>query len=406
MNFPHNFSQLSMKDLVEARDLFHAHLINKKNVVATAVGRYLIRKTDFDDLGVFRSSGDKSPRTLQNSIVANISWPCILVFVSQWQDEKDLIGNDNTDIVPKTIYMPDGRTVPVCVVLSGEQQSTSEPVDPDELRFPQNLIGGGFPVYVKSQGAVHIASVGCVVSDGHTFYALTNKHVSGEEGELVYTLFGKEEALIGKSSGKSLSKVGFTKLYPGWQGSNLLVCCDAGLIRIEDIKQWKTDILEIDSIGEVFDLNTFNLSLGLIAEHQVLSGECQDAPNGNVIAYGAVSGLMKGEITAFFYRYKSTGGLEYVSDFLIAGRNGTALNNHHGNSGTVFLLETGATYQPIALHWGQHEFFSGNEKKAYNYSLSTCLSNVCRELDVELVRGWNTDTDFSWGKTGPLLVIL
>ncbi|HEY4324677.1 MAG TPA: hypothetical protein VGN20_11850 [Mucilaginibacter sp.] len=406
MNPPYNFSQLSLKDLIEARDLFHVHLMNKKNVVATAIGRYLIRKKDFDAHGVFKSSGDKSARTLQNSVVANISWPCILVFVNQWEEEKDLIGGNSSDIVPKTIYMPDGRTVPICVVLAETQvQSEAEVVDLDQLSFPKNLIGGGFPVYVKSQGETHIASVGCVVSDGHTYYALTNKHVSGDEGELIYSLFGQTETLIGKSSGKSLSKVNFTKLYPGWQGANLLVCCDAGLIRIDNVNQWKTDILGIDHMDELFDLNTFNFSLGLIAEHECKDNQSLPAENGNVVAYGAVSGMMAGEIAALFYRYKSTGGMEYVSDFLIAGRNGKSLNNHHGNSGTVFLLETksddgGTLYQPIALHWGQHEFYSGSDREAYNFSLSTCLSNICRELDVELVRGWNTDTDYSWGKTG------
>ena len=51
---PHyDFNHLSVKDLVEARDMFHAHLINKKNVVATAVGRYLIRKNDLDENGKY-----------------------------------------------------------------------------------------------------------------------------------------------------------------------------------------------------------------------------------------------------------------------------------------------------------------------------------------------------------------
>jgi hypothetical protein len=35
-----NFVSLSLKDLLEARDQFHYHLMNKKNVVATAVGLY------------------------------------------------------------------------------------------------------------------------------------------------------------------------------------------------------------------------------------------------------------------------------------------------------------------------------------------------------------------------------
>ena len=40
------FASLSTKDLLEARDQYHWHLIHKRNVVATAVGLYLIRKKD------------------------------------------------------------------------------------------------------------------------------------------------------------------------------------------------------------------------------------------------------------------------------------------------------------------------------------------------------------------------
>lgn len=55
---------------------------------------------------------------------------------------------------------------------------------------------------------------------------------SGDEGELMYSIFGKEEKAIGKSSGRALNKLKLTELYPGWQGSNLLVCCDfTGLLR-------------------------------------------------------------------------------------------------------------------------------------------------------------------------------
>jgi hypothetical protein len=37
---------LSVKDLLEARNTYHYHLMNKPNVVGTAIGLYLIRKSD------------------------------------------------------------------------------------------------------------------------------------------------------------------------------------------------------------------------------------------------------------------------------------------------------------------------------------------------------------------------
>ena len=41
-----NFAALSTRDLLEARDLYHWHLIHRANVVGTAVGLYRIRKDD------------------------------------------------------------------------------------------------------------------------------------------------------------------------------------------------------------------------------------------------------------------------------------------------------------------------------------------------------------------------
>src|SRR5262249_22755654 len=221
---PTDYSHLSVRDLIEARDMFHAHLINKKNVVATAVGRYLIRRSDLDDNGRYRK-GEKTKRTLANSLVVDISWPCILVFVEKWEDDADLLGHDATYIVPKAVYMPDGRVVPICTVEATRQEVNDSTVDVDQLRFPDNLIGGGYPLIIHSQGVDRVASVGCVVTDGHKYYALTNKHVAGEEGEIVYSRFGHDRQRIGSTSGLTLGREPFDSLYPGWAGKSILVNC-------------------------------------------------------------------------------------------------------------------------------------------------------------------------------------
>jgi hypothetical protein len=38
---PRHFESLSIKDLLLARNVYHYHLMNKANVVGTAIGRYL-----------------------------------------------------------------------------------------------------------------------------------------------------------------------------------------------------------------------------------------------------------------------------------------------------------------------------------------------------------------------------
>lgn len=105
-----NFNHLSVRDLVEARDLFHVHLINKKNVVATAIGRYRIRKSDpwpneksNQDVSKPRNRGE---RTLENSEVRDYSWPCILVFVTQWSDEKISLTMARATSSPITFICP------------------------------------------------------------------------------------------------------------------------------------------------------------------------------------------------------------------------------------------------------------------------------------------------------------
>ena len=41
-----DFPSLSIQTLLEARALYHWHFMHKNNVIATAVGRYLIRDDD------------------------------------------------------------------------------------------------------------------------------------------------------------------------------------------------------------------------------------------------------------------------------------------------------------------------------------------------------------------------
>src|SRR5690349_16489381 len=92
-----NYAALATKDLVEARDLYHWHLIHKTNVVGTAIGLYRIRKTDpwpnrersDADEAKLQAAAPKGERTLENSEIREYSWPCILVFVDHWQDPSE-----------------------------------------------------------------------------------------------------------------------------------------------------------------------------------------------------------------------------------------------------------------------------------------------------------------------------
>ncbi len=343
-----NFHHLSVKDLVDARDTFHVHLMNKRNVIATAISRYRIRKSDFKDV-----NGDKiyqpikkyprEPRSLENSIVTDFSWPCVLVFVKKWEDESALINDGGDNIIPKSIYMPDGRVVPICVVEAPKSSNEDITVDELSLNFPINFVSGGYPLVVQSQGERRIASVGCLASDGNKIYAVTNKHVVGKEGTEIFTLLNGIETRIGKSSNKQLGKGKFMEMYPGFVGNNLVINQDVGLIEIDDLAIWKTEVFGFGQVNELKDFNTFNLSLDLVTK--------------KVFCFGAVSKDMQGEIAGIFYRYKAVGGIEYIADYLIGGVDGNSLNTHHGDSGTLWLIEDtdddkNKILSPFALHWG------------------------------------------------------
>src|SRR6478672_7784251 len=138
-NASSNFVSLSLRDLIDAREVFHYHLLSKKNVVATALGPYRIRKEDPwpDRLHPKEhpTPAHRGKRTLFNSEVRPYSWPSIYVFVSQWEDESALATDDPADVVPKRIYLPDGRVVPVCVIEAKRQPyATDLFVDPSRLQ--------------------------------------------------------------------------------------------------------------------------------------------------------------------------------------------------------------------------------------------------------------------------------
>jgi len=298
-----NYNMLALADLLLAREMNHVELMRKAHVIGTAVGLYLIRKSDpWPKKGSHAARGKRPPRTLGNSEVRDYSWPCILVFVDEWLEEGKIHWRD---MVPDSLYLDGHRKVPVCVVCAPRQDTVESEVR--NVVYPSSRIGGGFPVFARVQGREHIASIGCLVRDGHTVYALTNRHVTGAEGEVVFGRFGGQMLPIGVSSEKQLTRRPFTEVYAGWAGKETYLNLDIGLIRVNNLDCWTAQVYSIGTMGPMADLGVDNLSLRLI-----------DCP---VVAYGCGSGKMSGAIKALFYRYKSVGGFEYVSDFLIGARN-------------------------------------------------------------------------------------
>jgi hypothetical protein len=385
-----DFNLLSLHDLLAARDNFHLHLINKANVIATAVGRYRIRSSDPWPSQEHPAGGDtlvhgqRPPRTLANSEVRSYSWPAILVFVSEWVQPGSF--SNPEDAVPPAVYMPNGQKVPICVILV--EKNDVRPQDEANYSFPAGTIGGGYPVVCDVQGQEHIASIGCLVTDGHKTYALTNRHVAGAPGSIISSLLRRNKVAIGTSASLQLSRKLFEEVYPGWPGRNIYVDLDVGLIDIDNLNDWTTQVYGVGEIGPLADLNITNISLRLIGV--------------KVRAHGAASGEMRGEICALFYRFQSVGGFEYVADALIGPADEQPLGTHPGDSGTLWLTDQSGDPlgpRPFALQWGGQVFFD-DDGKASPYALVTFLSTVCDQLDLTVLRDWNTGLPDYWGAVG------
>jgi len=391
------FASLSILDLLHARDQFHAHLIHKANVVGTAIGRYLIRKTDpypRPDQAPSEVSKQKKKkkvaRTLENSEVREYSWPCVLVFVDTWLDDESFGSGGEipaSNYIPKTIYMEDGKAVPVCVVYA-PRVPAAQAAPIDQLEYPEDQLSGGYPVMTTVQGIEHVASIGCLVTDGHKVYALTNRHVAGSPGEHLQTMRNGQSEKIGFTAALGLGRGDFEELYKPWPGKRVFINLDIGLIEIPDLKKWSTSIYGVGPIGPLAPLSIYNITLNLIG--------CP------VRAHGAMSGRMAGRIAALFYRYKAIGGYEYIADFLIGSRTEEPLPTRHGDSGTVWVVENDRVdhdRMPIAVQWGGTVL--GSDAESLPFALATNLSNVCRELDLELYRGGTGDDSFPyWGAVG------
>lgn len=398
-----DFSSLSLKDLIEARDLYHFHLMDKANVVGTAIGLYLIRKEEdwpqTPGEGVRPRRKLTYPRTLRNSQVRDYSWPCILVLVREWIDESDFGKPDKPgpwQILPKRIDLPDGRSIPVCTVLAPPiAQKNGPAIEP--VAWPKATFGGGLPLYVDVQHETHLATIGCLVSDGHTTYALTARHACGEPGTKVSAMLREGLSPIGVSSNKQITRKLFSEVYPALPLRQTWLGADVGLVRLDDVTDWTPNIYGLPPIKAIFDTYEQNLSLRKLI----------DKP---VVAMGAASGLLQGKIKAMFYRYRSVGGFDYVSDFLIAPEEG-AQGSHHGDSGAVWHLQMPGPdgkedvrplpqrdLRPLAVEWGAQVFAESNERSTY--SVATSLSNVCKVLDVELVVEGGDGVSGTWGAVG------
>lgn len=416
---PHSFpprrdySSLSVQDLLDARDAYHVYLASLEHVVATAIGRYRIHREDWYATHPPDTPRPKDypkidePRTLSNSIVRPWSWPAVLVFVRKWETAGTL-GNQ---IVPRTLYLADGRVVPTCVIQAKPDESPPPPVPGPSHVSP--MLGGGYSCLRKHQGRDSFGTFGCLVSKEGSYYALTNRHVAGAGGDVIRAYIRGEYHPVGKCADIGLNRIKFPEIFSAWGCETTHLTLDAGLVRIDNIEDWTSQVFGIGEIGAPFNATEQTITLDLIG--------CP------VRAFGGTSGVVEGEIQALFYRYESLGGYDYTTDVLIGPR--TEPNTkatfgpftQPGDSGTLWFYDPpddapevhedieqhtpaerglrARRLRPIAMQWGGQRFVdSDNSSNAF--ALGSFLSTICRALDVSIIRDWSIGHDEYWGKLG------
>jgi hypothetical protein len=410
-----DFFGLSLADLARARSLFHVQLLDYPNVVGTALGRYLIRSSDpwpesQHDEKVLLSAGPKRkpPRRLDNSEVRAYSWPCVLVFVREWIDYGDVEdGRASPDVlVPKQLWLPDGRIVPVCVVEAKPVVLDHAPVE--SLLFPGSFLGAGYPVVANVQGRFRMGTIGPLVTDGQRVYALTSRHVLGPTGSAVRTFVHGVDTEVGRCQTMALTRVPIGEAYPRLADGDAYLNIDVGLIDIDEVDRWTSVAYGIGPLAPIADAGSASLSLALIAR--------------TVVAHGAAGGAQRGQIKGLLFRYKTVGGAEYFTDFLIGSADeGHPLTTRPGDSGTLWCLapetddlaepsaaptaSTDARVPPLALQWGG-EVLHTTSGRTTPYVLGSSLATICRLLDLDLVWDWQASLFRYWGGVGHYSIAL
>ncbi len=364
----------TIKDLLQIRDAFHAQLCRKPNVIGTAVGRYLIRKSD--PWPNQKRTAKSPPRTLLNSEVREYSKPCVLVFVYQWSTEIF----DPAEVIDSVLTLPDGRSAPTCVVLANFEQPHAGSL----VSYSSGPVGGGYPLIAEYQGIERVAAFGCLVKDEAALYALTSLRTVGREGQCVKTNIADRLEIVGKSSIKYIGTAPFSAVYPGLSDNDVNVDFDAGLVLVDNAKAVTAQIYGIGAPGPIAPGPAGISSLDLIGAR--------------VTSFGPVGGGLAGRIGALFYRYQTEDGSETICDFLI-GPDGTSDDVSRlampGNDGTVWLLQDREDEdfpRPIACTVSRQRIHS----EIASFTLAASLGTVTKLLDVRLVRDWNADLPTDW----------
>src|SRR5215467_9583683 len=83
-------------------------------------------------------------------------------------------------------------------------------------------------------------------------------------GTRISALIRNRRVAVGSSSERQLTRLPFNQLYPGLPMRSTYVNLEIGLIELENVNDWTSQVYGLGPIGPLLDLNDHNLSLRLI----------------------------------------------------------------------------------------------------------------------------------------------
>ena len=387
-----DFSTLSLKDLIEARDLYHFHLMSKANVVGTAVGLYLIRDEEDWPQDARRGRAASATTHLPRGLSAirmsrDYSWPCIIVLVREWVDEARFRQERQARALEMRAEAALSARRPRGAGLHGR----APPVPQAKARrsrrvaWPQATFGGGLPALCRrSSTKTHMATIGCLVSDGHTTYALTARHACGEPGTpSLGACCAADLCAIGVSSDKQITRKLFSEVYPALPLRQTWLGLDVGLVRARRRRR-----LDAEHLWPAAD----QAAVRHLRAEPVAPQADRPAGDRHGRRLGPAAGQDQGAVLPLSLGRRFRLCLRFPDRAGARARTGA----HHGDSGALWHLQMPGPdgkedtrplpkrdLRPLAIEWGAQVFAESGERSTY--SVATSLSNVCKLLDVELV---------------------
>jgi hypothetical protein len=380
-------------------DLWEAKFIkkfNKANEAKSLNDLLRIRATNIRDLNEKVKDNNGTALGYKWTNKRNTKHPCIMIFV---QKKKICELVPKSQRAPKILIGPNGVWCLTDVISWKERKVSALKLSNKNKDVVKKLhsgktglIGGIKLAYKKKKGnSVEVkdcGTAGIVVErkDGKKGF-LTNKHVAGKPGREIYH-HGCSGDAIGYTSSLPLpfEDINFKDWYNiNSNEKNTKVTCDYAFV--EFYKKTKKNensinhgLFEIGNIGSVMEIDLQKM----------------DIIGQKVISIGSKSGIQRGTIVAYSYRWhhepetkigdKTLEEYNIYTDLLIRGEQGEHFSSK-GDSGKVIVSDDDE-HLPIGLLWGGtvKDILIDKKKKQYNWSYAINLGKILNHSKLSIYK--------------------